>query len=196
MSNVLSMSRDASTVQSASRRLRDPQWSRLRHHESSASSPDRSLSIKSTTSPRSTSTHSTVKDTSAHNRERYCNITVNDGYLKDEVLLNFDRLGNDAKPDVLMAITATKNESSKGTYGSLNKAPAPGHCLKSGFSLLDQDYISSRYVFFAKDMPKEMKARYPDVDVCVAKHIADAFGMKKGSQVVLASVGLCGRHRA
>jgi hypothetical protein len=189
------MSQDASAVPSASRRLRDPQWSKLRHQESSASSPERSLSIKSTMSPRSTSTHSTVKDTSAHNRERYCSITVNDGYSKDEVLLNFDRLGNDAKTDALMAITATKSESSKGPYGSLSKAPAPDPRLAPGFSLLDQDYISSRYVFFAKDMPKEMKARYPEADVCVAKHIADAFGMKKGSQVVLALVGLLGRDR-
>lgn len=113
---------------------------------------------------------------------------MNEGYLKDEVLLNFDRLGTDAKPDMLMAITAVKNENAKGPYGSLSKAAYSGARPKLGFSLLDQDYISSRYVFFAKDMPKEMKNRYPDVDVSVSKHIADAFGMKKGSQVVLAPV--------
>lgn len=124
-----------------------------------------------------------------HSRERYCSITVNDGYSKDEVLLNFDRLGNDARPDALMAITAIKSENSKGSYGSLSRAPMHGSRSKQGFSLLDQDYISSRYVFFAKDMPKEMKSRHADVDVLVAKHIADAFGMKKGSQVVLAPVG-------
>lgn len=33
-----------------------------------------------------------------------------------------------------------------------------------------------------------MKARQTDTDVSVAKHIADAFGFKKGSQVVLAPV--------
>lgn len=129
-----------------------------------------------------------MKEAPAQNRERYCNIIVNDGFLKDEVLLNLDRLGADAKPDTLMAITAVKNDNSRGSYGSLSKAPLNGGRPKPGFSLLDQDYISSRYVFFAKEMSKEMRTRNPDVDVSVSKHIADAFGMKKGSQVILAPV--------
>jgi hypothetical protein len=37
-------------------------------------------------------------------------------------------------------------------------------------------------------MPKDMKARQHDVEVYVLKHIADAFGMKKGSQVLLTVV--------
>merc|ERR1712000_145772 len=145
------MSRNASAAPSASRRLREPQWSRLRHHESSADSPDRSSSARSTTSPRSTSTHSTVKEAPPQNRERYCNIIVNEGYLKDEVLLNFDRLGPDVKPDTLMAITAVKNENTRSQFGSLARNPFQnGGRPKQGFSLLDQDYISSRYVFFSK----------------------------------------------
>ncbi|KAK3323492.1 hypothetical protein B0T19DRAFT_206001 [Cercophora scortea] len=46
----------------------------------------------------------------------------------------------------------------------------------------------SRYIFIVKDMPKELKARYPTVEVYVAKHIADVFGMKKGSQVALTPI--------
>lgn len=163
---------------------RGPQWSRLRHAESSASSPDRSSSADSQVSPRSTSTHSTVREARASNRERYCTITVNDGYLKDEVLLNFDRLGGDTvRPGSLVAITAVKTDATRrysSYYTDLRK--------KDEFSLLDQDYISSRYVFFAKDMSKEMKARHTDVDVSVSRHVADAFGMKKGSHVILAPV--------
>lgn len=129
------------------------------------------------------------------NRERYCSIAVNDGYLKDEVLLNFDRLGRSdgAKPGSLMAITAIKSDSTKpqtSSYGNLGRAHGDqsGQSADGTFSLLDQDYISSRYVFYAKDMSKEMKARHADVDVSVSRHIADAFGMKKGSQVILAPV--------
>ena len=130
-----------------------------------------------------------MKEVPPQNRERYCNIIVNEGYLRDEVLLNFDRLGPDLKPDTLMAITAVKNENTRSQYGSLTRNPFQnGGRPKQGFSLLDQDYISSRYVFFSKDMTKEMKNRNPDVDVSVSKHIADAFGMKKGSQVVLAPI--------
>jgi hypothetical protein len=172
---------------------RGPQWSRLHHHESSTSSPDRSSSVDSHASPRSQSTQSTIREPPAPSRERYCTITVNDGYLKDEVLLNFDRLGADARPYSLMAITSLKGDSAKPStgYGSMSKAPAEhkrGRAGK-GFSLLDQDCISRRYVFIAKDMSKEMKSRHPDVDVSVSRHIADAFGMKKGAQVILAPVG-------
>ena len=45
-----------------------------------------------------------------------------------------------------------------------------------------------RYICVAKDMPKDLKIRYPTVEVYVAKHIADAFGMRKGTQVTLTPV--------
>lgn len=177
------MSRYALPTPSAPRRGRP--WSRLR--QARASSPDRS-SVDSPASPRSVSTHSTVKESRTQNRERYCTVNVIDGYFKDEVLVNFDRLGPDFKPNTLMGITALKGDS-KTTYGSINKQSwdYPG-ASRRNFSPLDQDYTSNRYVFVAKDMSKEMKLRQPDVDVSVAKHIADAFGMKKGSQVILATV--------
>lgn len=47
---------------------------------------------------------------------------------------------------------------------------------------------SERYIFVVKDMARELKARYPHVELYVAKQIADVFGMKKGSQVILAPV--------
>ena len=106
-------------------------------------------------------------------------------------MLNFDRLGGDIKPDSLMGITALKGDSVKPSYGSVNKSSwdfSGNPAAESDLSQLHQDHISNRYVFVAKDMPKEMKLRHPDVDVFVAKHIAGAFGMRKGSQVVLAPV--------
>jgi DEP domain-containing protein 5 len=108
------------------------------------------------------------------------------------VLLNFDRLGGDVKADSLMGITALKGDSVKPSYGSVNKGSswdfAGNSTAESDLSQLHQDHISNRYVFVAKDMPKEMKLRHPDVDIFVAKHIAGAFGMRKGSQVVLVPV--------
>ena len=183
------MARHADATPSAPRR--GPRWSRLRHHETSASSADRSSSVDSHTSPRSASTHSTVKDARAQTRERYCTITVSDGYLKDEVLLNFDRLGPDVRPDTLMGITALRGDSGKGFagYGSLSKSTLDHNGgRKDNGPAIDEDYTSSRYVFVAKDMPNEMKSRQPDVDISISRHIADAFGMKKGSQVILAPV--------
>lgn len=117
---------------------------------------------------------------------------MNEGYSKDEVLLNFDRLGGEVKAGSLMAITAVKGDSARGSsaYGSVNMHSSGYNEARRdpNFSLLDQDYISSRYVFVAKDMSSDMKARQPEVEVSVSKHIADAFGMKKGSQVALAQV--------
>ncbi|KAL6862750.1 vacuolar membrane-associated protein iml1 [Amphichorda felina] len=184
------MARNAAATPSAPRR--GPRWSRLRHHENSTSSLDRSSSADTYTSPRSESTHSTIKDTHTQPRERYCTITVNDGYLKDEVLLNFDRLGPDVRPGSLMGITALKGDSGKGFvgYGSLSKSAADhnGGRKDNASTPSDDDYTANRYVFVAKDMSKDMKSRQPDVDVSVSKHIADAFGMKKGSQVILAPI--------
>jgi DEP domain-containing protein 5 len=157
----------------------------------STSSVDRS-SVDSAASPRSTSTHSTIKEEQRQSRERWCNVNVIDGYMKEEAFLNFDLLGSHVKPDTLVAITALKGDAARGvsSYGSVHQRllePADGG-KRPPISILDQDLISSRYVFFAKDMPRDMKSRNPDTEVCVAKHIADAFGMKKGLGVLLATV--------
>ncbi len=189
------MPRNAAAVPAGPRR--GPQWSRLRNLESTSGSERHSLSDPPR-SPRSASTNSTAKDTYSHHKERSCSVAVIDYYPKDEVLLNFDRLGGDARQGSLMAITAIKGDASKasGAYGSLGRGSSEyngGRRKDVSFSLLDQDYISSRYVFIAKDMPKEMKNRYPDADITVTKHIADAFGMKKGVPVMLAHVSLAAR---
>lgn len=182
------MSRNAGATPSGPRK--GPRWSHLR--QSSVTSYDRT-SAGSPGSPRSTSTHSTIKEDRRRRAERYCQVAVNDGYARDEVLLNLDLLGGDVKPGSLMSITPLKGDaarSASGAYGSVSKQPQE-HCDSSKAASgghADHDCQHNRYIFVAKDMPKEMKARQPDVEVYVVKHIADAFGMKKGSQVLLAPV--------
>lgn len=149
-------------------------------------------STDSRASGRSDSTHSTIKD-HTQVRERFCTITVNDGYMKDEVLINMDRLGPEYEPGALMAITAVKGDppASGSSYAGTNKSATSHPSAKPDGSsglLLDKDFIGSRYVFLTRDMPKEIKNRHPDVDISIPKHIAEAFGMRKSSHVVLSPV--------
>ncbi|KND88745.1 Vacuolar membrane-associated protein IML1 [Tolypocladium ophioglossoides CBS 100239] len=182
------MSRNAGATPSGPRK--GPRWSHLR--QSSGTGYDRAPA-DSPGSPRSVSTHSTTKEDRRRRAERYCHVAVNEGYARDEVLLNLDLLGGDVKPGLLMSITPVKADATRttsGAYGSMSRQP-PEYCdsskAASGFHA-DHDCQHNRYIFVAKDMPKEMKARQPDVEVYVVKHIADAFGMKKGSQALLAPV--------
>lgn len=181
------MSRHVGAIPSVPRR--GPHWSHLRH--SSATSSDRS-SADSPASPGSASTHSTVKDDKRRKPERCCVVTVNEGYSRDEVLLNLDLIGGDVRPGSLMAIAALKGDSAKPSagYGSISKqAQDANDCARSiSASQNEQDTVGHRYIFVAKDMSKEMKARQPELEVYVVKHIADAFGMKKGGLVMLTPV--------
>lgn len=176
------MSRNVGATPSVPRR--GPYWSHLR--QSSRTSLDRA-STESPASPRSASTHSTVREDTHRRTERICTITVNDGYSRDEVLLNLDRVGGDVKPGTLMAIAVLKGDSAKpsGGYGTASNKQSQD---QNGSSDGDPESLGHRYIFVAQDMSKEMKARQPDVEVHVVKQIADAFGMKKGSQVLLTVV--------
>lgn len=175
---------------------RGPKWSRLRQLDPPGPSAGRPPSRDSHGSIRSESTHSTIKD-AAHGRvrERFCTIVVNDGYLNDAVLVNLDRLRSDVEAGSLMAITAVKGDPpSAGTaYGSLAKTPTAHNGGPPG--LPDKEAISSRYVFIARDMTNEMKGRHPDVDIIIPKHIADAFGMRKSSHVLLSPVSSSSRAK-
>jgi S-formylglutathione hydrolase FrmB len=113
-----------------------------------------------------------------------------EGHSRDEVLLNFERLGGGVPAQTLMGITMIKGDSSRSGpgYGSLNKQSGNdygGPTRGMSWSQNDSDAVIDRYVFVAKDAPKHMKDRQPDADVLVVKQVADAFGMKKGCQVFL-----------
>ncbi|KAI0379334.1 vacuolar membrane-associated protein IML1 [Hypomontagnella monticulosa] len=126
--------------------------------------------------------------------ERLCSVTINDSVIRDEVLLNLELFGGTVQPGTLMSITATKSDQDRtqsSQYGSVRQAsylrssaaPNPNDDLPKS----DGD-AGRRYIFVAKDMSKELKARYPNIEVYVSKQIGMAFNMRKGTQVVLAPV--------
>ncbi|KAK7417565.1 vacuolar membrane-associated protein iml1 [Neonectria punicea] len=166
-----------------------PHWSHLRQF--SRSNLDR-IPAESPASPASASTHSTVKEEKHAKMERQCTVAVNEGYSKDEVLLNLDLVGGDVQPGALMCIMPVKDDSRKPSAGhgptSKQSQDHNGGSKSASSAQGHGEVAGNSYVFVAKDMPQEMKARQPDVEVYVVKHIADAFGMKKGSQVLLTIV--------
>ena len=167
---------------------------RLRHFNTAGADLARAPSK----SPDTASSHSTARPESIaaqKKHERRCTVTVNESYSPDEVLLNLDLL-TEIKPGTLVSITVIKSESEKGTsiHGGSSKQQqsTSDHVTGAKGSARESDGDSSkrRYVFYAKDISKEQKARHPHMELYVAKHIADNFGMKKGTQVVLAPVCL------
>lgn len=139
--------------------------------------------------------------------ERRCIIWVHDeGFSKDEVVLNLD-LFPDVSPGELMAIVALKTDSGFRDFqdkvqplkkdvealatsvqrersNSNPRSPVPANGSEVKY---DVD-VGNRYLFIAKDMSKEMKAKQPSLEVSVAKHIADVFGLKHRSSVLLTTV--------
>lgn len=161
----------------------------------SRASADRG-STDSLHSPDTSSTHSTARPDSTNGRkrklERKCTVTVNDNYSRDEVLLNLDLLGGDIKPGTLVSISVVKTETDKNSSSHLAKAGSSSDHARNGKEGpapdAECDRSKHRYVFYAKDMSKGLKSRYPHVEVYVAKHIAGNFGMRGGTPVILAPV--------
>ncbi|KAI8957686.1 hypothetical protein F5Y11DRAFT_360618 [Daldinia sp. FL1419] len=130
--------------------------------------------------------------------ERICCVTINESVISDEVLVNFDLFGGAVQPGALMSIAPIKSDQERmqgPQYGTLRQAS-----YHRGFSASTpgDDAAKSeidagrRYVFVAKDVSKELKARHPNIEVYVSKQIGTAFNMRKGTQVVLAPVdSLC-----
>lgn len=136
--------------------------------------------------------------------ERRCSLWVHEnGFSKDEVVLNLD-LFPDVKPGELMAIVALKTDTGVRDFqdkvqtarkdvetlataiqrersGSNPRSPGPANGSEAKH---DVD-LGNRYLFIARDMPKEMKAKQPTLEVSVAKHIADVFCLKHRSNVLL-----------
>lgn len=181
------MSRNLGTAPSGGRNGRP--WSHLR--ESITPGIDR----KATASPssiNSTSTRSTVREDRPRRVERICTVAVAEGYLRDEVLVNLDVVGPEVRPGMLMAISAIKSDASKSSagHGSLSRQTQGVNDTAKAVAALVKDpaALGHRYIFVVKDMPREMKARNQDAEVCIVRHISDAFGMKRGSQVLLTPV--------
>ncbi|CAD6448788.1 4db4c5b7-67cd-487a-9ccd-6415d575e244 [Sclerotinia trifoliorum] len=135
--------------------------------------------------------------------ERRCNLWTHDEtFSKDEVILNLD-LFPDVKAGELMAIVALKTDSGFRDFqekSALNKPDIDSATVTGRFG----SYISNqashehrgkgskheagfgkRYLFLAKDMPKELKLKQPSLEVSLAKPIADLFNLKHRSNVLL-----------
>ncbi|TDZ22664.1 Vacuolar membrane-associated protein iml1 [Colletotrichum orbiculare MAFF 240422] len=185
-----------------------PNWpSHLRQFSrTSLEPPSATSSVESPRSPDTVSSASTIRgdnsSTSVKQRklERRCAVGVNEGYSRDEVLLSSELVKGDVRPGSLVAITVLKTEGDKtatkdhargavgnssgnitGTSNSADGTSATG-------TNTDGPVLGKKYFFVAKEMSKELKSRLPNVDIYVVKHIADAFGMKKGTQVLLTPV--------
>lgn len=184
------MSRNASTPSPGPRKA--PHWSsHLR--QLSRSSLERRFD-QPPQSPDTVSSQSTIRDLSSARRvrlDRRCTVTINDSFARDEVLLNLELLGSDIQPGTLMAIDVLKPEADKVSQN----IPGKQHVHERGKEATSTSSNCSkaaeaqrRYIFVVKDMTKDLKTRYPTAELYVAKHIADVFGMKKGSQVLLTPV--------
>ncbi|KAI5921275.1 hypothetical protein F4810DRAFT_679096 [Camillea tinctor] len=187
------MSRNVNLSPAAPRRT--SQWaSHLRQF--SKSSIDKA-SIDSSQSPDTASlaSNSTVREPQIPKRipERVCSVTINESFIRDEVLLNLDLVGGAIQPGTLMSITAIKSESDRAQaphYASLRQ-PSYGRAssiAEDATAAKPDSDAGRRYIFVAKDMSKELKTRHPSTEIYVAKHIGDAFNMRKGTQVILSPV--------
>ncbi|KAH8197999.1 hypothetical protein TruAng_007824 [Truncatella angustata] len=186
------MSRNATTSPSAPRRNSPAQWtSHLR--QISRTSFDKTP-LDSPRSPDTVSSVSTVREAPPAKRvlERTCTVSINESVIGEEVLLNLELLGGGITPGSLMSVTPIRSDqdrSSSVNYGSLRPANVHRALSAQHDELHRQGGESARrYIFVVKDVPKELKARQPGIEVYVAKHIGDTFGMKRGTTVVLAPV--------
>ncbi|OLN97403.1 Vacuolar membrane-associated protein iml1 [Colletotrichum chlorophyti] len=180
-----------------------PNWSsHLRQFSrSSLEPPSATSSVESPRSPDTVSSASTIRGDNSSSSvkqrrlERRCTVTVNEGYSRDEVLLSPELVKGDVRPGSLVAITVLKTEGDKtATKDHANRGSGAGAGAASGAGTTQTDAsadgpaLGKQYFFVAKEMSKELRNRLPNVDIYVVKHIADAFGMKKGTQVLLTPV--------
>ncbi|CAK7262906.1 vacuolar membrane-associated protein iml1 [Sporothrix epigloea] len=167
----------------------------FQQHQRPASQQHVSFIPSRTHSPETVSSNSTIRETISLKIplpvfERTCTVTVNESFAPDEVLLNLDHFDDGVQPGQLIAIDVLPDQrygqnAANASSGNSNTATPGGTGDNAGPPGRDAGH---RYLFIVKDMPKELKARHPTVEIYVAKRVADAFGMKKGSTVLLTPV--------
>lgn len=131
--------------------------------------------------------------------EKKCILWIHeDPFSLPEVILNLD-LFPDVEAGDLMAIVSLKTESQENVStskmedslnASTRRERSPSNPNSPGGTSNkhhDADF-GNRYLFIAKDMPKDMKAKQPHMEVSVARHIADAFHFRSRSQVLVITV--------
>ncbi|KAL2200584.1 hypothetical protein P885DRAFT_28691 [Corynascus similis CBS 632.67] len=170
-----------------------PNWPSHLRHFGRSSHHDRVSEHACSNSPGDTaSSSSTIRErpssrlSSRLRAERRWTVTVNESLARDEVLLNLDLMmgvGDEITPGSLVAIDVAKPDSEKPSQNLHHR-----HHIQERREAGAACCADRRYICVAKDMPKELKARYSTVEVYVAKHIADAFGMRKGTQVTVTPI--------
>ncbi|KAK0119594.1 vacuolar membrane-associated protein iml1 [Cadophora gregata] len=144
--------------------------------------------------------------------ERKCVLWVHDeGFSKEDVVLNLD-LFPEVKAGDLMAIVPLKPESGlrdfqersqtvkrdsdtlstsmqreRSSSNPRSPGTSNGNSKRHGSDAKHDPDLRHRYVLIARDMPKDMKAKQPNLEVSIAKHIADAFSLKARSHVLLST---------
>lgn len=120
--------------------------------------------------------------------ERKCTVTLNESFARDDIVLNLDLFDSDIKPGMLVSLDILRDVDRPALGGTQKAAPQDKSRQGSTADGQAKNEATRRYYFIVKDMPKELKVRFPTVELYIAKAVADAFGMKKGSQVLLAPV--------
>ena len=137
--------------------------------------------------------------------ERRCNLWVHDdGFSKDEVVLNMD-LFPEVQPGDLLAIIGLKTDSGVRDFQESNLPKKDAENLGTTMHrerskstpkspvLPDTKYdsqLGKRYLFCAKDLPKELKLKNPTLEVSIHKQLADVFNFKHRSNVLITTVRL------
>ncbi|KFY02318.1 hypothetical protein O988_02210 [Pseudogymnoascus sp. VKM F-3808] len=123
--------------------------------------------------------------------ERQCVLWVHDEqFSKEEVIFNHTLLPSGRyKLGQLMAIVALKNDGLDKKPGSLaasQQLDASMADMRSSKGSLDtHDDTEKQYLFTLNEMNKEMASKHPNLEISVAKHVADVFGFKHRSNVLV-----------
>lgn len=122
--------------------------------------------------------------------ERRCSLSIHDDtFSKEEVLFNHNLLPAGWKPGQLCGIVVVKTDASgrevmadksKDGAASVHSDPkAPG-------GVYDGE-VEKQYLFTPRKMNKDILAKKPKLEISVAKHVADVFGFKHRSNVLVTS---------
>jgi DEP domain-containing protein 5 len=141
--------------------------------------------------------------------ERRVEIWVHDEqFSKEDVVLNLDVFPHDrVKAGDLMAIIGLRSDvvkqqgvdfAARKIAESLSGSLQPYSTTNDRKTEEDSNSVDSRrdldldrrYLFAVKDMTPEMKTKYPNLEISVAKHIGDAFNFKRHASVFLTTVSV------
>ncbi|CAG8954787.1 hypothetical protein HYFRA_00004712 [Hymenoscyphus fraxineus] len=128
--------------------------------------------------------------------EKKCVLWIHDDpFSLPDVVINLD-LFPDVQVGELMAIVPLKVDSQENVSTSKMDGDALHPSIRRDQSVSNSNgrggnnnnrnpNFGNHYLFIAKDMPKEMKAKQPHMEVSVARNIADSFHLKSRSQVLV-----------